>query len=67
MHYIINGPPAFMTGLMIWQDLTKRQQELKILRKTPSPQKMVKKFQVKSLFNPEASAWISQALETHSK
>lgn len=61
------GNRAFMTGIILWQDIARQENELKSLKTPPSPQDMVKLCHIKLLFNPEAVSWISRALEVHTK
>ena len=64
--YFSTGPKDFLIGILLWQEVARQDQEIKELKTIPSPQEMIKPYHIKILFNPEASAWISQALESHS-
>lgn len=63
--YFSMGSRPFLTGIILWQDLARQNHDLKELKTMLSPQEMVKQYHVKLLFNPEASSWISRALEVH--
>lgn len=65
--YYSIGSRSFLIGIMLWNDLAKQKNELKESKTLPSPQEMVKRYQIKLLFNPEATSWISEALEAHNK
>lgn len=49
---------------MFWQEASRQNYEIKELQ-TSSPQEMIRPWHLDILFNPQASAWISQALESH--
>ncbi|MBA2652612.1 MAG: MerR family transcriptional regulator [Tatlockia sp.] len=61
------GSKDFLTGIMLWQEAARQDQEMKALKTMPSPQEMLEKVHIKLLFNPEAASWISQALELHAR
>lgn len=65
--YLSMGSRSFLTGILLWQDSARQQDELKGLKEMPSPQEVVKKLHIKLFFNPEAVSWISRALEVHAK
>jgi DNA-binding transcriptional MerR regulator len=65
--YLSMGSRSFMTGVILWQDLARQYHDLKGLKEMPSPQEMVKQIHIKLFFNPEATSWISRALEVHTK
>ena len=59
------GSRDFQMGLILWQELSRQDYEMKDLKTIPSPQDMLKPYHVQLLFNPDAAAWISRALEVH--
>lgn len=60
------GPPkSLMIGVMAWQEMSRQQHELKDVKKALAPHDLVKEWHVKLLFNPEAMAWMTQALEAN--
>lgn len=63
----MGGSRSFMTGIILWQDLARQHHELKGLKEMPSPQEMIKQIHIKLFFNPEATSWISRALEVHTR
>lgn len=65
--YFSIGTKSFLTGIMLWSELTRQDKEMHDLKTLPSLQEMVQKNSVKLLFNPEAVSWISRALEIHAK
>lgn len=65
--YFSMGSRSFGVGVMIWQELSKQEHEMKELKNAPSPQELIKPYHIKLLFNPEALGWISRALEVHTK
>jgi DNA-binding transcriptional MerR regulator len=65
--YFEMGNKSFIIGTIMWNELAKQEQELQGLSKMPTPQEMIKKVHVKLFFNPEATSWISRALEVHIK
>jgi len=64
--YLSAGSRDFVTGILLWQEFARQDDEIKKLKTMPSPQEMLKQCHVKLLFHPEASAWICQALDAHS-
>jgi len=65
--FSMGGSRSFLMGTILWQELARQDHELKKLKEAPSPQDAVKQFHAKLFFNPEATTWISRALELHSK
>jgi len=65
--YFSMGSRSFFTGILLWQEFARQDQELKESKTALSPQEMVKQYHIKLLFNPEAASWISRALEVHTK
>lgn len=63
--YFSAGPRAFLTGILLWNDVSRQQNELEKLETMPSPQEMLKQVHIPLLLNPEAIVWISRALEVH--
>lgn len=63
--YFAAGSKEFLTGILLWQETARQNYEINELKKTPSPQEMIKQCHVKLFFNPEAIGWITQALESH--
>lgn len=63
--YFAAGPRAFLTGILLWNDVSRQQNELEKLETMPSPQEMLKKIHIPLLLNPEAVTWVSRALELH--
>ncbi|MCH9757127.1 MAG: MerR family transcriptional regulator [Gammaproteobacteria bacterium] len=63
--YLSVGPRTFLTGMLLWEDVARQTDDLKGLKQMPSPQEMSEKVRAKLWFNPEATAWISKALEVH--
>ena len=63
--YFSAGPRAFLPGIIVWNDLSRQQNELEKLTTIPSPKDMLKQVHIPLLLNPEAVAWIGRALETH--
>ncbi len=59
------GPRSFIAGLMFWEDVARQADDLKGLKQMPPLQEMSKKIRSKLLFNPEATAWITKALEVY--
>jgi DNA-binding transcriptional MerR regulator len=64
--YFSMGSRSLLMGMMLWQELARQDHDLQS-KTTLSPQEMVKQFHIKLFFNPEASSWISRALEVHVK
>lgn len=60
------GPKSFLIGLMLWNDLSRQQHQLKDKTEMPSPQEMAKDFHVKLFVNPEACQWATKALLKYS-
>ncbi len=65
--YFSIGSRSFLTGILLWNDLARQGQELKELKTVPTPKELVNQYHIKLLFNPEATSWISRALEAHIK
>ena len=65
--YYSMGTRSFLTGIILWQDIARQNNDLKGLKEMMSPQEMLKKVHIKLFFNPEALSWISRALEVHAK
>lgn len=65
--YFSFSSKSFMTGTIVWNDIARQYHQLDGLTEMPAPQEMIKQVYVKLFFNPEASSWISRALEVHSK
>lgn len=63
--YFSVGCQSLSVGLILWQELERQNHEISALKIMPSPQEMTKQIYAKLLFNPEAMAWISQALIAH--
>ena len=63
--YLSAGSKDFLIGVLLWQETARQDQEIKALKKIPSPQEMLEKCHMKLFFNPEAVSWISQVLEIH--
>lgn len=63
--YFSAGPRAFLTGILLWNDASRQQNELEKLETMPAPQEMLKQIHIPLLLNPEAATWISRALEVH--
>ncbi len=63
--YFSAGPRAFLTGILLWNDVSQQQNKLEKLETMPSPQEMLKQIDIPLLLNPEAVTWISRALEVH--
>jgi DNA-binding transcriptional MerR regulator len=63
--YFWAGPRAFLTGILLWNDVSRQQNELGKLESMLSPQEMLKKVHIPLLLNPEAITWITRALEVH--
>lgn len=59
------GPRAFLTGILLWNDVSRQQNELEKYETMPSPQEMLQQIHTPLLLNPEAITWISRALEAH--
>lgn len=64
--YFTSGNKDFLTGILLWQEFARQDEEVKNMETMPSPKEMLKACHIKLLFNPEASAWIIKALESHS-
>ncbi|OGV41974.1 MAG: hypothetical protein A3F46_10230 [Legionellales bacterium RIFCSPHIGHO2_12_FULL_42_9] len=64
-NYLSAGNRDYLMGILLWQEISRQDHEVKGLKTNLSPQEMIKPWHIKLLFNPEASAWISKALETH--
>lgn len=65
--YFSVGSRAFMTGVIMWQEMARQNEALKAFKTAPSLQDMAKQCHIQLLFNPEAATWISRALEVHVK
>lgn len=63
--YFSIGSPSFLQGVLIWNELARQKQILKDVKGLQSPQEMVKEYRIKLLYNPDATSWISRALEAH--
>jgi DNA-binding transcriptional MerR regulator len=61
---LVAGNKDYLIGIMLWQEASRQNHEMKE-QQTPSPQQMIKPWHVNILFNPQASAWLTQALELH--
>ncbi|HAT2055588.1 TPA: MerR family transcriptional regulator [Legionella pneumophila] len=64
-NYLAAGNRDYLIGILLWQEISRQEHEVKALKTMPPPQEMIKPWHIKLLFNAEASAWISKALETH--
>lgn len=64
-NYLLTGNRDFLVGILFWQEVSRQDYEIKTAQTPLTPQEMVKPWHIKLLFNPEASAWISKALEAH--
>ncbi|MBX9704007.1 MAG: hypothetical protein K2X39_07615, partial [Silvanigrellaceae bacterium] len=64
--YFAVGPRAFLTGILLWNEVSRQKNELEKLEIMPSPQEMLKQIHIPLLLNPEAIMWMSRALEIHS-
>lgn len=60
------GNKDYMMGIMLWQELARQDHETQSLKQPPSPKEMIKPYHLAILFNPKASTWINEALDTHS-
>ena len=65
--HLLTGPRSFTIGTMLWQEMARQDHKLRDLKTMPSPQEMVKEYHIKLFFNPEASTWITRALEAYEK
>lgn len=63
--YFSVGSRVFLTGMLLWNDIARQHAMLEKEDMTMTPKEMADKYHTKLLFNPEASSWISQALEIH--
>ena len=64
-NHLSAGNRDYLMGIILWQEIARQDHEIKALKKSPSPQEMIKPWHIKLLFNPKASVWISRALEAH--
>jgi len=62
--YFSMGSPELLTGLLLWQELARQKVELDKAKEFPAPQELAKGIFAKIYFNPEAMAWMSQAIES---
>jgi DNA-binding transcriptional MerR regulator len=65
--YFSIGSRSFFTGMLLWQEFARQEDELKESKTALSPQDMTKKYHINLFFNPEAASWISRALEVHTQ
>lgn len=63
--YFAIAPRAFLTGMLLWGDSSRQENELKKLTALPTPQELLKQIHIPLLLNPEAVTWVIQALEIH--
>ena len=63
--YFSVGSKDFLNGILLWQETARQDKEIKSLKTIPTAQEMMDRVHIKLLFNPDASSWISQALDTH--
>lgn len=54
-------------GIMVWQEMARQEYELKEVKTVLNPQDLVKEWNIKLIFNPEAMSWVTQALEEYEK
>lgn len=65
--YFSMGPRSLFMGIMVWQEMARQEYELKEIKTMLKPQDLVKEWNIKLIFNPEAMGWITQALEAYEK
>lgn len=63
--YCSAGSKDFAMGILLWQELARQDDEIKKLKTLPTAQEMIQRCHIKILFDPDASAWIIQALDYH--
>jgi hypothetical protein len=65
--YFSMGPRSLFMGIMVWQEMARQEYELKDKKTMLKPQELVKEWNIKMIFNPEAMSWVTQALEAYEK
>jgi hypothetical protein len=56
-NYLAAGNRDYLIGIILWQEMSRQEHEIKALKTSPPPQEMIKPWHIKLLFNPEASAF----------
>ncbi len=64
-NFLASGNKDYLIGILLWQNIAHQSHEVSQLKAQSSLQEMLKPWSIKLLYNPDASAWISKALETH--
>ncbi len=60
-----SGNRDYMIGLLLWLDVARQEHEAKEMKTPVSPKDRIKPWFMEILFDPQATAWINEALALH--